>query len=249
MTDGIDNSLRIGPAAAAIGVSVDTLRRWERAGRVTFERRGNQRYIHADEVARLLRERSGPQRSSARNRLGGIVLSVQRDGVMAQVEMACGPYRDRVADVARGRRRARAGAGLARRGRDQVHDRRHRDARVAAAGAPRSGAGRRPAARPRRRASRRTCGTGGRSAARRRTRRAGSRPPGRPASCRRTGSSRSGGRTPWPSRRPAGRPRARPRRSTGGSPRAGRAPGRGRRRPSACGSASSGTCRRAAAAR
>ena len=55
MTDGIDNSLRIGPAAAAIGVSVDTLRRWERAGRVTFERRGNQRYLHADEVARLLR--------------------------------------------------------------------------------------------------------------------------------------------------------------------------------------------------
>jgi molybdopterin-binding protein len=91
--DGIDNSLRIGPAAAAIGVSVDTLRRWERAGRVTFERRGNQRYLHADEVARLLRERSGPQRSSARNRLAGIVLAVKRDGVMAQVEMACGPYR------------------------------------------------------------------------------------------------------------------------------------------------------------
>ena len=93
MTDGIDNALRIGPAAAAIGVSVDTLRRWERAGRVTFERRGNQRYLHADEVARLLRERPGPQRSSARNRLAGIVLAVQRDGVMAQVEMACGPYR------------------------------------------------------------------------------------------------------------------------------------------------------------
>ena len=91
--DGIDNSLRIGPAAAALGVSVDTLRRWERAGRVKFERRGNQRYIHADEVTRLLRERASPHRSSARNRLGGIVLAVKRDGVMAQVEMACGPYR------------------------------------------------------------------------------------------------------------------------------------------------------------
>jgi molybdopterin-binding protein len=60
---------------------------------VEFERRGNQRYIHADEVARLLRERSRSTHSSARNRLGGIVLAVKRDGVMAQVEMACGPYR------------------------------------------------------------------------------------------------------------------------------------------------------------
>ena len=85
--------MRIGAAAAAIGVSVDTLRRWERDGRVEFERRGNQRYIRADEVARLLRERSRPGHSSARNRLGGIVLAVKRDGVMAQVELACGDYR------------------------------------------------------------------------------------------------------------------------------------------------------------
>jgi molybdopterin-binding protein len=89
----LDSALRIGAAAAALGVSVDTLRRWERAGRVTFERRGNQRYIDSAEVARLLRERSGPQRSSARNRLDGIVLEVKKDKVMAQVEMACGPYR------------------------------------------------------------------------------------------------------------------------------------------------------------
>ena len=89
----LDTSMRIGAAAAALGVSVDTLRRWERDGRVEFERRGNQRYIHADEVARLLRERSRGGQSSARNRLGGVVLAVKRDGVMAQVEMACGPYR------------------------------------------------------------------------------------------------------------------------------------------------------------
>jgi len=92
-SDSLDTSMRIGAAAAALGVSVDTLRRWERDGRVEFERRGNQRYIHADEVARLLRERSRSTHSSARNRLGGIVLAVKRDGVMAQVEMACGPYR------------------------------------------------------------------------------------------------------------------------------------------------------------
>jgi len=89
----LDTSMRIGAAATALGVSVDTLRRWERDGRVEFERRGNQRYIHADEVARLLRERSRGGQSSARNRLGGVVLAVKRDGVMAQVEMACGPYR------------------------------------------------------------------------------------------------------------------------------------------------------------
>jgi molybdopterin-binding protein len=42
---------------------------------------------------RMLRGRSRSTHSSARNRLGGIVLAVKRDGVMAQVEMACGPYR------------------------------------------------------------------------------------------------------------------------------------------------------------
>ncbi len=92
-SEHLDDAMRIGAAAAALGVSVDTLRRWERDGREEFERRGNQRYIRADEVARLLRERSRPGHSSARNRLGGIVLAVKRDGVMAQVEMACGPYR------------------------------------------------------------------------------------------------------------------------------------------------------------
>jgi molybdopterin-binding protein len=89
----LEGSLRIGAAASALGVSVDTLRRWERNGRVTFERRGNMRYIAAGEVARLLRTRQLPSRSSARNRLDGIVVSIKKDGVMAQVELACGPYR------------------------------------------------------------------------------------------------------------------------------------------------------------
>jgi molybdopterin-binding protein len=89
----VGGGMRIGAAAAALGVSVDTLRRWERAGRVTFERRGGTRYVDADEVARLLRERSGGRGSSARNRLDGVVIAVKKDGVMAQVELACGPYR------------------------------------------------------------------------------------------------------------------------------------------------------------
>jgi molybdopterin-binding protein len=85
--------IRIGAAAAALGVSVDTLRRWERDGRIAFERRGQQRYLRAEELARLLRARGSEGRSSARNRLQGIVLGVQRDGIMAQIDLACGPYR------------------------------------------------------------------------------------------------------------------------------------------------------------
>src|SRR3954463_5377742 len=92
MTDDA-GSMRIGAAASALGVSIDTLRRWERDGRVTFQRRGNMRYLAAGEVARLLRSRQMPSRSSARNRLDGIVVSIKKDGVMAQVELACGPYR------------------------------------------------------------------------------------------------------------------------------------------------------------
>jgi molybdopterin-binding protein len=87
-------TVRIGTAATALGVSVDTLRRWERDGRVTFVRRGGQREIAAEELARLLRERKpGRARSSARNRFDGVVVAVEKDGVMAQVELACGPYR------------------------------------------------------------------------------------------------------------------------------------------------------------
>jgi molybdopterin-binding protein len=89
----MENMVRIGAAAAALGLSVDTLRRWERDGRITFERHGGQRYLPADELARLLRERTTSERTSARNRLAGVVVAVQRDGVMAQVDMACGPFR------------------------------------------------------------------------------------------------------------------------------------------------------------
>jgi molybdopterin-binding protein len=86
--------LRIGEVAQRVGVSVDTLRRWETEGRVTFERRGNQRVLPASQLPGLLSSLSGPDRtSSARNRLTGVVVSVERDGVMAKVELACGDYR------------------------------------------------------------------------------------------------------------------------------------------------------------
>jgi molybdopterin-binding protein len=89
----MDNMVRIGAAAAALGLSVDTLRRWERDGRIVFERHGGQRYLRAEDLARLLRERSSHDHTSARNRMAGVVVAVQRDGVMAQVDLACGPFR------------------------------------------------------------------------------------------------------------------------------------------------------------
>jgi molybdopterin-binding protein len=86
--------LRIGEVAKALGVSVDTLRRWETEGRVTFVRKGNQRVLPAAQLGSLLQNKSlEAKRSSARNRLAGVVVAVERDGVMAKVELACGDYR------------------------------------------------------------------------------------------------------------------------------------------------------------
>jgi molybdopterin-binding protein len=90
----VEELLRIGEVAKAVGVSVETLRRWEAEGRVRFVRQGNQRMLPAAELSALLQARSGsPRQSSARNRLTGVVVSVVRDGVMAQVELSCGDHR------------------------------------------------------------------------------------------------------------------------------------------------------------
>ncbi|HSV39587.1 MAG TPA: TOBE domain-containing protein [Nocardioidaceae bacterium] len=86
--------LRIGEVAKAVGVSVDTLRRWETDGRVVFERVKNQRVLPAAKLATLMAGLQAPPKgSSARNRLEGIVVSIVKDKVMAQVELACGDYR------------------------------------------------------------------------------------------------------------------------------------------------------------
>jgi molybdopterin-binding protein len=89
----MEDLIRIGAAAQALGVSVDTMRRWERDGRVEFERRGGQRFLRSADLVELLRSRSGGGHSSARNRMAGTVLAVQMDGVMAKIDLACGPYR------------------------------------------------------------------------------------------------------------------------------------------------------------
>lgn len=89
----MEDLVRIGAAATALGVSVDTLRRWERDGRVAFERRGGQRFLPAETLAELLRARAPGGRTSARNRMTGTVVAVEMDGVMAKIDLACGPYR------------------------------------------------------------------------------------------------------------------------------------------------------------
>ena len=88
---------RIGEAAAILGVRVETVRRWEREGRLTTSRTsGRQRVVPAAEVARLLaerRERPRVRSASVRNRFPGVVTEVKRDGLAATVEILAGPHR------------------------------------------------------------------------------------------------------------------------------------------------------------
>ncbi len=90
---GFEDLIQIGAAANALGVSIDTLRRWERSGRVQFERRGNRRYMSSVELSTLLHERGASGHSSARNHFTGVVVAVKRDDVMAQIDLVCGPFR------------------------------------------------------------------------------------------------------------------------------------------------------------
>ena len=92
--------LRVGQAAEMLGVSVETLRRWETEGRVRMERsEGGQRLIEIDEVSRLLAERRKAAidrpivAQSARNRFAGVVTRIERDRVAAVVEVLAGPHR------------------------------------------------------------------------------------------------------------------------------------------------------------
>jgi molybdopterin-binding protein len=73
-------------AAQALGISLDTLRRWDRDGRIRTRRdKANRRVVPAREVARLRGDDTSHM--SARNRFHGTVRSVQVDGLLAQVEI------------------------------------------------------------------------------------------------------------------------------------------------------------------
>lgn len=89
--------LTLGDAARQLGVSVDTLRRWDRAGKLKTTRdAANKRRVPPAEIERL---RAAPARhmtgsgASPRNRFTGTVTSVETDGVMALVEIEAGPHR------------------------------------------------------------------------------------------------------------------------------------------------------------
>jgi molybdopterin-binding protein len=86
----------LGDAARALGVSVDTLRRWDRAGKLrTVRDARNRRRVPVSEVRRLSarpRRHATGRPLSARNRFAGVVRSVEADGVMALVEIEAGPF-------------------------------------------------------------------------------------------------------------------------------------------------------------
>ena len=88
--------MTLGEAAHAIGVSIDTLRRWDATGRLRTTRDArNQRRVSIEEVQRLrlrpVRHEAGDN-LSARNRFPGYVVSVEADGVMALVEIQTGGH-------------------------------------------------------------------------------------------------------------------------------------------------------------
>jgi molybdopterin-binding protein len=95
-----DDRIRVGQAAEMLGVTVETVRRWETEGRIHVERSsGGQRLVSLGEVTRLLaeRRRSASERpivaGSARNRFAGIVTRIEQDRVAAVVEILAGPHR------------------------------------------------------------------------------------------------------------------------------------------------------------
>ncbi|MGI5506868.1 TOBE domain-containing protein [Lentzea sp. CA-135723] len=93
-------NLRISEAAALLGVSDDTLRRWIDQGRLASVVLDNGRKgVSGTELAEFAQQMTDVAEpgttvaASARNRMKGIVTRVLKDGVMAQVDMQAGPFR------------------------------------------------------------------------------------------------------------------------------------------------------------
>ena len=98
--DERDSGMRMGEAAEMLGVSVETVRRWSKDGRLAVVRTsGGQRLVARDEVARLQAQRRHATTDrpivaqSARNRFAGVITRVEKDRVAAVVEVQAGPHR------------------------------------------------------------------------------------------------------------------------------------------------------------
>jgi molybdopterin-binding protein len=97
------NEFSVREAAVLLGVSDDTVRRWAESGRLVIGKNAAGRQsIAGSDLLPLLTEVAAASpladtfptaRASARNRFTGIVIAVQRDGVMAQVDLQAGPFR------------------------------------------------------------------------------------------------------------------------------------------------------------
>lgn len=92
------HTYRLAAAAALLGVSDDTVRRWVDAGRLPTTTDGEGRRVVAGvDLAGLAvsvaGDPAGPEGTSARNRFSGIVTRVTRGDVVSQVELQCGPHR------------------------------------------------------------------------------------------------------------------------------------------------------------
>jgi molybdopterin-binding protein len=93
----VEPLMKASDAARALDISLDTLRRWDKEGRIHVVRDpSNRRMVPRSEVERLSghvpRHLTGTT-LSARNRLAGVVRSVEVDGIMALVEIEAGPFR------------------------------------------------------------------------------------------------------------------------------------------------------------
>ncbi len=90
---------RISQAAALLGVSDDTVRRWIDSGRLGAQADAGPATVDGAELAALAQqiaiapELGRPVAESARNRFTGLVTGVKKDTVMAQVDLQCGPFR------------------------------------------------------------------------------------------------------------------------------------------------------------
>ena len=79
------DTLTAAQASRALGISLDTLRRWDRDGKLRVERdAANRRVVPASEIERL-RAEPGGERLTARNRFRGVIRSIETDGLLARV--------------------------------------------------------------------------------------------------------------------------------------------------------------------